>query len=80
MRTKALLITEEDFDEMIASNKVDIIGSYCDLRENDKRSNPYLEYVISPIYLPENSDKKYKIESVIISSENISPKIIDYPR
>lgn len=74
LKSKALLISEKQFDELVETSSVTIVGSYVDLRKSVVGANPYIEYIIEPIEV-----KGVKIDTVVISSDEDVQKIVDYP-
>ena len=74
LKSKALLISEKQFDELVETSSVTIVGSYADLRKSVVGANPYIEYIIEPIEV-----KGVKIDTVVISSDENVQKIVDYP-
>ena len=74
MKSKALLISEKRFDELVETSSVVIVGSYADLRKSVVCANPYIEYIIEPMTI-----NGVTLDTVIISNEDNVQKIVDYP-
>lgn len=74
MKSKALLISEKRFDELVETSSVVIVGSYADLRKSVVGANPYIEYIIEPMTI-----NGVTLDTVIISNEDNVQKIVDYP-
>lgn len=74
MKSKALLISEKRFDELVETSSVVIVGSYADLRKSVVGANPYIEYIIEPMTI-----NGVTLDTVIISNEDNMQKIVDYP-
>lgn len=74
LKSKALLISEKRFDELVESSSVTIVGSYADLRKSIIGANPYIEYIIEPIEV-----EGVKLDTVVISSDEDVHKVVDYP-
>lgn len=74
LKTKALLISEKRFDDLVETSSVSIVGSYADLRKSVVGANPYIEYIIEPVDISGT-----KIDIVIISNEKDVYKLVEYP-
>lgn len=74
MKSKALLVSEKRFDELVETSSVVIVGSYADLRKSVIGANPYIEYIIEPMTI-----NGVTLDTVIISNEDNVQKIVDYP-